>query len=308
MPDSAVAEMIRADEIDILIDLGGHTSRSRVMVFARKPAPVQATYLGYPNTTGLETIDYRLTDAIADPPGEAPAHTEELFRLPRAFCCYAPCASDPPVAHLPAERSGFVTFRLAMHTLARLNRGVLDDTLVRQAVVPSSRLLVFLPYAARQGAGMSCSGYLTSQGDRRRSHRPAKQGQWSRRIRQRQSSFRYFAGHVPLERPYHRVPVALDGCTGHYPAWRPLRRPNGGQRVASRRLAEPGCREHAGITSNWPNLKLAGGILPWPACAPTSASRWPARRCAMPQGSRAIWKRATARCGDEAQRPLTSSF
>src|SRR5262249_43590544 len=83
LSDAQAAELIRGDGIDILVDLSGHTAGNRMLVFARKPAPVQVTHFGYPNTTGLTTIDYRITDAHADPPGMTEAYyTEELIRLP----------------------------------------------------------------------------------------------------------------------------------------------------------------------------------------------------------------------------------
>ena len=86
LPDSDLAARIREDEIDILVDLAGHTARNRLAVFAEKPAPVQVSWLGYPNTTGLDTIDYRLTDGIADPAGRSDAgYTESLHRLPNGF-------------------------------------------------------------------------------------------------------------------------------------------------------------------------------------------------------------------------------
>lgn len=86
-----VADLIRQDGIDILVDLAGHTTDHELLVFARKPAPVQVTWIGYPNTTGLEAIDFRLTDPICDPPGQTERwHTERLLRLPTAFSCYSP--------------------------------------------------------------------------------------------------------------------------------------------------------------------------------------------------------------------------
>jgi len=94
--DAAAAEKIRDDGIDILVDLSGHTSNNRLLLFARKPAPIQVTYLGYPATTGLETMDWRLTDAIADPPGAEDFYTEKLFRLPRTAWCFAPLSGSPP--------------------------------------------------------------------------------------------------------------------------------------------------------------------------------------------------------------------
>src|SRR5207237_1415254 len=85
LSDASTAQRIRDDHIDILVDLSGHIGSNRLLIFAHKPAPVQATYLGYPDTTGLATMDYRLTDARHDPPGQhEDLYTEKLIRLPDA--------------------------------------------------------------------------------------------------------------------------------------------------------------------------------------------------------------------------------
>ena len=111
LSDEQVAELVRADEIDILIDLAGHTANNRLLVFAHKPAPVQISYLGYPNTTGLATMDYRFTDAWADPPGQTESlHVEQLVRLPGGFLCYQPPPASPEVAPPPVLTAGHVTF------------------------------------------------------------------------------------------------------------------------------------------------------------------------------------------------------
>jgi predicted O-linked N-acetylglucosamine transferase (SPINDLY family) len=140
--DSQVAELIRNDKIDILVDLAGHTARNRLLVFARRPAPVQITWIGYPNTTGLNSIDYRLTDAISDPPGQTEAfHTEKLVRLPEVFSCYKPSDQAPAVSELPALKNGFITFGSFNH-FAKINPAVLElwaQLLVR---LPTARLFL----------------------------------------------------------------------------------------------------------------------------------------------------------------------
>jgi protein O-GlcNAc transferase len=109
LPDEGVAQLIREDRIDILVDLSGHTGGNRLRVFALRPAPVQVTHCGYADTTGLAAIDYRLTDPYCDPPGQTEHfHTEKVVRLPEAHWCFAPPAT-PEVNPLPAQEPGAVT-------------------------------------------------------------------------------------------------------------------------------------------------------------------------------------------------------
>lgn len=111
LKDEQVAHIIRSDKIDILIDLAGHTANNRLTLFALGPAPVQVTYLGYPDTTGLPTMHYRITDSLADPPGTSEhLFTERLLRVPRCFLCYRPPARTPDVVEPPMRKSGEVTF------------------------------------------------------------------------------------------------------------------------------------------------------------------------------------------------------
>ena len=92
--------LIKADQLDILIDLAGHAGNLHAAVLGYKPAPVQVTYLGYPDTTGIEAVDYRITDWIADPPGAEARHVEQLVRLPDGFLCFRP-PEDLPVIGPP---------------------------------------------------------------------------------------------------------------------------------------------------------------------------------------------------------------
>ena len=141
LTDEQLAEQIRADRIDILVDLAGHTAKNRLLAFARKPAPVQVSYLGYPNTTGVAAIDYRLTDAIADPLDEPPLYVEQLVRLPGGLCCYRPFDDAPAVTPLPSLSRNFITFG-STHSLAKLNSRVLELWGRILHEMPSARLLV----------------------------------------------------------------------------------------------------------------------------------------------------------------------
>ncbi len=108
--DDAVFDQIREDRIDVLVDLAGLTGGNRMMLFGRRAAPVQVTYLGYPNTTGLDCMDYRLTDQWADPEGDGDEfHSETLWRLPASFLCYSAPLESPQVSDPPILKNGFVT-------------------------------------------------------------------------------------------------------------------------------------------------------------------------------------------------------
>ena len=147
LSDAQAAAVIRHDEIDILVDLAGHTGGNRLLVFARKPAPIQASYLGYLGTTGLTAVDYYLTDAHADPPGRADAHyQEQLIRLPECAFRYLPGPTPEVSPELPARRSGRVMFG-CLNNPAKVSDEVLACWSQVLASVPGSCLLL------RTGAG-----------------------------------------------------------------------------------------------------------------------------------------------------------
>jgi len=111
LTDEQAAARIREDGIDILVDLSGHAAPNRMLVFARKPAPIQLSWLGYPGNTGLAAIDFRLTDAIADPPGDGErTNGERLLRIERSSLCYVAPEAAGSVAERRASRAGEVTF------------------------------------------------------------------------------------------------------------------------------------------------------------------------------------------------------
>jgi len=111
LSDDALLELIFAHHVDILVDLSGHTLFNRLSVFARRAAPVQMTYLGFPNSTGLSTMDYRITDHATDPYPLADGwHSETLLRLPDSQWCFRPFGAPPAPGPLPARAAGFITF------------------------------------------------------------------------------------------------------------------------------------------------------------------------------------------------------
>jgi protein O-GlcNAc transferase len=141
LADAALQELLLQDEIDILLDLAGHTGLNRLPLFAGRVAPVQVSWIGYPNTTGLTDMDYRITDVLADPPGTADQlHTETLIRLPNSFLCYRPGADFPDVGPLPYQTNGYVTFG-SFSNFKKVTPDILDCWARILAAVPDSRLV-----------------------------------------------------------------------------------------------------------------------------------------------------------------------
>lgn len=151
LSDEEAARAIAIDGIDVLIDLGGHTADNRLGVFAHKPAPLQATWLGYPNTTGLPAIDLRITDGIADPPGAADRlYSETPLRLPGCFLCYDAPRDAPAVAPLPALTNGFVTLG-SFNNSMKLTPATAALWAEILTTLPTARLLLKSPLFADDG-------------------------------------------------------------------------------------------------------------------------------------------------------------
>ena len=191
--DEDVANMIRADGIDILVDLAGHTPLNRLRVFARKPAPVQASWIGYSSTTGLTRMDYRITDTISDPIGVTDdLYTEKLVRLPDTYSCFQPLANSPDVGALPATQSGHVTFG-SFNNFIKMTPEVLQTwARILQRMPTSTLLLKYRSFEAEKIRTLVLAAF-------------AKHGVLPARI--------HFLGsddyHTHL-RAYHQVDIALD--------------------------------------------------------------------------------------------------
>jgi predicted O-linked N-acetylglucosamine transferase (SPINDLY family) len=141
LDDASLAELVHDDKIDILIDLAGHTRNNRLLTFARKPAPVQIAWAGYPDTTGLSQIDYLISDRWQTPLAAQAFFTETILYMPNGYVSYLPPEYAPSVAPSPAARQGFVTFGCC-NRLAKINA----DTVVLWARIlrecPGARLVL----------------------------------------------------------------------------------------------------------------------------------------------------------------------
>jgi predicted O-linked N-acetylglucosamine transferase (SPINDLY family) len=125
MSDQRLAEQIHADRIGVLFDMAGHTAHNRLLVFARKPAPIQVTWAGYVGTTGLKVMDYLLADRYEVPPGAERHYQERVLRMPEGYVCYDPPIDAPAVASLPALNRGEMTFG-CFNNPAKITRQVID--------------------------------------------------------------------------------------------------------------------------------------------------------------------------------------
>ncbi len=164
LTDEQALAAIRNDHIDILVDLSGHTDRNRLMLFAHKPAPFQVAWLGYPNTTGLTTIDYRFTDAVADPEGMSDQlHTEKLYRLPRGFLCYRGFEDAPMASAPPCIRNGHLTFG-SFNNLTKTNEQVIDNFVAVMHANPDSRLIMKSNQLADEQARTKYMAWFAARG------------------------------------------------------------------------------------------------------------------------------------------------
>jgi predicted O-linked N-acetylglucosamine transferase (SPINDLY family) len=187
--DDRVAELVRGDQIDILVDLAMHSGNNRLLAFARKPAPVQVTYLAYASTTGLSAIDYRLTDPYLDPPGQEEHYSEESIRLPENYWCYQPHRAMTEVQPLPAIKNGYITFG-CLNNFGKVTESALRLWSQILRANPNSRLLLH-----------------------------AKEGSHRQRVidllagQEIDSSRINFIGHLPeadFFQVYHQIDIALD--------------------------------------------------------------------------------------------------
>ena len=140
MTDVHAAHRIAQDEVDILIDLSGHTGENRLSVLAHRPAAVQASWLGYFDTTGMQSVDYLIADSMCVTPQMEPFFTEKVLRLPDDFVCFDPTIDAPEVSELPASSKGYITFG-SQNQLAKVTDEVLDLWAKVMHQTPQSRLM-----------------------------------------------------------------------------------------------------------------------------------------------------------------------
>lgn len=208
LDDERAAAVIVSDGIDVLVDLSGHTVGHRLGVFARRPAPVQATYMGYLGSTGLPSIRYRISDARLDPLGLTEAmQTEKIVRMPGCCVCFAPEQGAPPPNRLPALRNGAFTFG-SLNARTKLNEAVLGLWARLLMEIPDSRLIMVVDYGGHDAVAKSLrDGFARAGVDPQRID-----------VRGRQPLAAFFS-------IFHEIDVALDpfpyngGTTTFHSLW-----------------------------------------------------------------------------------------
>jgi predicted O-linked N-acetylglucosamine transferase (SPINDLY family) len=191
-----IARLVREDGIDILLDIHQHMGSNRLVVYAFKPAPVQIGFAGYPGSSGLSTIDYRLTDPWLEPADEPPyPSSETAVRLPHSFWCYHP-VTEVPVVPLPAERAGHVTFG-NLNNFCKLNETTYRLWVAILKATPGSRLLLLAPQGAHRERA---TAFFAAQG-----------------IAPERIEFLARAGATEYYRYYNPIDISLDSfpCNGH---------------------------------------------------------------------------------------------
>jgi len=163
LDDEALASRIRADRIDILVDLSGHTADNRLLTFARKPAPVQVTWAGYVGTTGMSAIDYLISDEQETPSGCEGESVESVIRLPDCYVCYSPPSYAPEVGPLPALKAGHVTFG-CFNNLTKVNPSVVALWAELLAQLPEARLMLKTHQLDDAGMRSQYAGLFASHG------------------------------------------------------------------------------------------------------------------------------------------------
>ena len=213
LSDEQVADAIRQDRIDILVDLTMHMANNRLLVFARKPAPVQVTYLAYCGTTGLGTMDYRLTDPYLDPPGQDERfYCEQSIRLPETYWCYRPAIETPPVNALPALEAGHVTFG-CLNNFCKVTPPTLAAWSRLLQAVPGSQVAPACPRRQPPRPGAGVSGRARHLGRAVGICRLPAHGGILRRL----PADRRGPGPIPLRRRHHDLRCLVDGSAGGEP-------------------------------------------------------------------------------------------
>jgi protein O-GlcNAc transferase len=192
LSDADCAAMIQRDRIDILVDLSGHSAKNRLPMFALRPAPVQASWLGYFGTTGLPAMDYSLMDNAAAPPGEERWFTEAVVRLPYGRFCYAPPGYAPDPVDPPSLKRGYATFG-SFNNVAKIGAGVVELWAQVLRATPNSRLLLKWKSLDNEGVRNRLAGTFQAAG-----------------VARERLELRGFSPHLEMLAQYGDIDVALD--------------------------------------------------------------------------------------------------